>query len=222
MKSTESHFTWDKALIIGGGPDVPKKCPQITTSTMVICADAGYNIAECWGLKPHLLIGDFDSLGVEKAEQLLLTAIPVLRFPVEKDHTDIELAIRHALGLGIRDITLTGVWGGSVGHSLGNIEVLYALGMIEVDAQILTGNGHVYLVNGNLQLKVAMDSIVSLLPLSDVVIGVNTQGLYYPLTNVDIHKGSTLTISNKVACEDINISHEDGILLVVVESKNPR
>lgn len=63
---------------------------------LVIACDAGYRSAREAGVLPHLLIGDFDSLGEQLPE-----GIETLRFPVEKDDTDGMLALREGLRPGL-------------------------------------------------------------------------------------------------------------------------
>ena len=60
----------------------------------VIAADGGYTACRRAGVEPQLLLGDFDSL----AE---VPALPhVERVPVEKDDTDMMLAIKRGLERG--------------------------------------------------------------------------------------------------------------------------
>lgn len=217
MKQNKGAIQWHSALIIGNGPDMPASHPLVAEDTLIICADGGYNWAKKWGLVPHLLIGDFDSLQMAAWNTSFIDGIPTLRFPVEKDETDLELSVKHVLGLGITQITLVGAWGGSIGHSLGNLEVLYRLGMYGIDVCLITSNAKVYLVNGELELQLPINTTVSLIALSEQASQVTTKGLYYALDNADIAKGNTLTISNKTIAPSILIKCGEGILIAVVE-----
>jgi len=213
---------WDKCLIIGFGDDLPKTPPDITTNTLVISIDGGYSYTKDWGLTPNLLVGDLDSIDPEHRQSLVLEEIPILEYPVEKDQTDLEIAVDYAVSLGITEFILTGAWGSRIDHSLGNLEILYKLGLRGLNAQLLTGKAQIFLVNQSLTLELPLDTTVSLLPLTPTVTGVSTEGLYYPLVNAKLTKGQTRTISNLTISSTVKITKKDGILLAIVETENPR
>ncbi|MCD6321069.1 hypothetical protein J7L84_02340 [Candidatus Bipolaricaulota bacterium] len=56
---------------------------------------------------------------------------------------------------------------------------------------------------------------VSLIPLSDVVEGVRTQGLEYPLRGEALFRASSRGVSNRVTSLPAGVSLEKGKLLVV-------
>ena len=85
-------------------------------SDYIICADGGVDIAKTYGIMPDCVIGDFDStINSNRLDCLYIT------LPSEKDFTDTEAAINHAIELGIRDITVYGGIGGRLDHTLGNV-----------------------------------------------------------------------------------------------------
>ena len=117
-----------RALIIGAGADVPQNLPCIAPGTLVICADAGIEHAERWGITPHLVVGDLDSATGDVEGWCLENGIELMRFPVEKDKTDVELAIDVAVSRQVTQITLVGgCGGGRIDHSLANLDLLYGL-----------------------------------------------------------------------------------------------
>lgn len=71
-----------------------------------IAADGGYAVLQAAGIKPDLVLGDFDSLGYVPRHPNLI------RTPAEKDDTDTMLAIRQGLDLGFRRFVLYGCLGG--------------------------------------------------------------------------------------------------------------
>jgi thiamine pyrophosphokinase len=111
------------------------------------------------------------------------------------------------------------VWGNRLDHSLANLDLLYRLAQEGITGEILTGNARLMTLTGRLALTSGVGKTVSLIPLSERCDGVTTKGLYYPLCNASLHKGSTLGISNKTVSESIEIACSTGILLVVVPKK---
>ena len=89
-----------KCYIICGGPE-PCMNAEISEGAFIICADSGYDKALQAGIKPNLILGDFDSL-----ENPLPDNIETMRSPAHKDDTDTMLAVRTALDRGYDDITL--------------------------------------------------------------------------------------------------------------------
>ena len=59
---------------------------------LVIAADGGLKHTESLGLRPDIILGDFDSLGYIPADSRV--------YPVEKDDTDAMLAVRVGLEQG--------------------------------------------------------------------------------------------------------------------------
>ena len=91
-------------------------------SDYVIAADGGWRWCRSAGLTPDLLLGDFDSLGEVPAFD------HILRVPVEKDDTDMMLAIKKGLERGCREFHLYGGTGGRRSdHTVANYQALLYL-----------------------------------------------------------------------------------------------
>ena len=58
-----------------------------------IAADGGLRHALALGRLPDVLIGDLDSVTPEQLAQAEAAGVRILRYPVEKDDTDLELAL---------------------------------------------------------------------------------------------------------------------------------
>ena len=83
-----------------------------------ICCDGGLDHAENLGIKPNLIIGDFDSH--EKPQPKIET----IQLPCEKDDTDSFYACKEAIRRGFNDFLLLGVIGQRFDHSLVNISLI--------------------------------------------------------------------------------------------------
>lgn len=208
-----------KAFIIGAGEDVPETAPSIDHDTLIICADGGLKYALDWGIIPHVVVGDLDSSTGDVEGWCREHRVEFIRFPVEKDKTDGELAIDIAVSRGAAQITMTGVWGSRLDHSLANLDLLYRMAQAGIQGEIITGSARLLALTGSAYLELGRGKTVSLISLTPTCQGVTTQGLYYPLSNASLHKGSTLGISNKTTAECIEITCSTGILLVVLPTK---
>ncbi|MBO6053279.1 MAG: thiamine diphosphokinase [Clostridia bacterium] len=89
---------------------------------IVIAADSGLKTAEALGLRPDIVMGDFDSYTDPLPE-----GIEVIRIPAEKDVTDTVLAADYAQARGFTDLLIVGGTGGRLDHELSNLLLLAAL-----------------------------------------------------------------------------------------------
>src|SRR5690606_5818838 len=106
--------------IIGNGSDIDKSYIKDLNIDYVICADGGLEKVNKLGLKPDLILGDFDSVNLSVLEKFKNLNIETVRFPSEKDYTDMELAINHAVNKGFNDIILVGASGTRLDHTVAN------------------------------------------------------------------------------------------------------
>ena len=94
--------------------------PFLARASAVLAADGGLRHLLPLGRRPDVLIGDLDSLppGVD-AETM---AAQTIRYPRDKDETDLELALLHAIGrYSGREVLILGGFGGRVDHMLANV-----------------------------------------------------------------------------------------------------
>ena len=89
---------------------------------MDLAADGGNSHCQTDGQTPALLLGDIDSLGTQRPDN-----IPIHTFPVEKDDTDTMLAIRYGLEQGYQTFDL---YGGSCVRMDHTLSILQALGFL--------------------------------------------------------------------------------------------
>ena len=83
----------------------------------IIAADGGWQYCKQEGIVPDLLLGDFDSLAV------VPDFAHIHRVPVEKDDSDMMLAIKDGLAHGQREFHLYGGMGGARSdHTLANMQ----------------------------------------------------------------------------------------------------
>jgi thiamine pyrophosphokinase len=84
---------------------------------LIAAADSGLIAAEAAGFSPDWIIGDMDSLDDDKRLEKY-PAEKVIRFPVDKDYTDTELAFSLLREKGCDEVWLFGGGGGRLDHLL--------------------------------------------------------------------------------------------------------
>ena len=99
----------------------------IKDAQLIISADGGARHLRILNILPHVMIGDFDSIHPEDKQFFKEKQVKTLTFPPRKDHTDSELCVSWALENNATQITLLGVTGTRLDHTLANIFLLKKL-----------------------------------------------------------------------------------------------
>jgi|SRR5581483_7407897 len=197
-------------VVLLASPDTPL-VHALPPDAIVIAADGGADHAQRLGLHVHLLVGDLDSV----SESALVAADRVVRHPVDKDATDLELALAEAIRLEPERILLLGGSSGRLDHLFGSLLLLAAeeYARATVDAQFSEAAVHV--VRGDRLLLGRAGDLISLFAVRGAAHGVSTEGLVYPLTGETLEPGSSRGISNLFEGIQARISVASGVLLAV-------
>ena len=214
-----------KILIISGGSidDIfAKEWIAQYQPDFTIVADSGMEFMRRVGIVPDMIIGDFDSVGSETLAYFKeQTGIIFKELNPVKDDTDTEFAIRQAISLGTKEITVLGATGTRLDHVLGNVALL-GIGLQEqVDIQLVDAHNRIHMTDKSICLLKSeqFGNFVSLLPYSGEVKHVTLKGFKYPLENYTMGSFSSLGISNEIVEDKAEILFEEGIL-VVIESRD--
>ncbi|NPA90059.1 MAG: thiamine diphosphokinase [Chloroflexi bacterium] len=207
-------------IFTNGECDPPEEVHRWLEGRWVLCADGGTLHALALGLHPDVVIGDLDSLPEAVRDRLEAAGTQFLRFPRDKDYTDLELALQYALGQGAEDILLLGLLGGRLDQTLANVLLLARPEWDAARLWFAYGSERAYLLRGgeSLTLRGRPGDIVSLIPLTPTVTGVTTQGLRWPLHNATLHFGHTLTVSNELVGEEAVVRVGEGRVVVTVSN----
>jgi thiamine pyrophosphokinase len=204
-------------IIISNGDFSPsaRLLPLLDAADLVIAADGGANALVQYGRYPDVLIGDMDSVTPTVLARCADGSCRLLRYPVAKDETDTELALLEAVRLGARRITLLGVLGGRIDHSLANVLLLTLPALAGCMVQIYDGHSFIFLVRDELVVHGQKGDLLSLIALNGDALGVRTEGLQYPLRDEPLSFGAARGISNVLLGVEARIMVRAGILLAV-------
>ncbi len=169
-----------------------------------------------WELKvvPHLLIGDSDSLPDHLQQWLEANAVPRQQFPRDKNATDFELGVEHAISAGARVILCIGLTGHRIDHTVANLSALTLAHEAGLQVEAINGEEHIYLVSDELHIAGEPGQTVSLLPWGGDAVGVKTEGMHWELNKETLQWGHTRGVSNEIEHAQARISLESGLLLV--------
>ena len=181
----------------------------------VIAADGGYAVCRAKGVVPNCILGDFDSLGWVPEEE------NVIRVPVEKDDTDMMLAVKKGLEQGCAVFHIYGGTGGRLDHTVANLQALLYLADRGVRGWLHDGSGKfTALRNDTLVLPARKEGIFSVFAMDGDAKGVCIRGGQYPLEDGTLHESIALAVSNHFVGREVTISVRDGALLVGVMDEN--
>ncbi len=185
------------------------------SADMRIAADGGARHLLEAGLLPTIAVGDFDSLPAEMLAELQARAVQIDQHSPQKDETDLELALLHAIAAGARRIVVLAALGGRPDQHLANLQLLVHPALAVADVRMLHAGWEVFAVRATASVEGASGQTVSLLPMSEHVEGIVTEGLLYPLRDEALHLGPARGVSNEMTSATAHVTVRSGILLVM-------
>lgn len=163
---------------------------------LILAADAGYLNAQKCGVVPHILLGDFDSLGEPKG---LPRDTEIIRVPTEKDDTDTQLAVRTAIERGADDIVIVGGLDGRLDHTLSVLAILEDLDARHIHAIVTSGTNRArFLRNNSTLIPRSNFRYLSLIAADPTVKGVTIEGCKYPLQKAKLSRRNQYAVSNEL------------------------
>jgi len=183
----------------------------------IVAADGGLRYLEEAGVKPDLIVGDFDTLGYEPDRE------NVIRLQVEKDWTDTFVAMEKGMELGYRTFEFYGCLGGKLEHTIANLQHLKWLadrgltGVMKGENRLVTTVFPSEGQTGCLVLEPRSEGLISVFSLTDRCSGVTIRGLKYTLEEGELTSSFPLGVSNEFIGKPAEITVEEGVLLVVME-----
>lgn len=210
------HRTALEALIVGNGdPPSPALLRCLMASRpLLLCADGGANAVAACGYVPDYIVGDLDSLSA--AGRGTVASDRLIRVNADNTGTDLQKALRQAVGLGVRAATLTGVTGRRTDHTLWNLGLLRRFaGRLRL--RIVDDYCEIRLIGRRIRFRAPIGLKVSLSPLDAAVAGVHTEGLRFALRGESLAAGVRDGISNEVVANPVQVTVEAGDLLLIVQ-----
>ncbi|NWH04415.1 thiamine diphosphokinase [Desulfobacter latus] len=206
-----------KTIIIANGTlsETDGFLSRIQQADLVIAADGGAVHLYHMGLVPRVIIGDLDSIPENILSFFKEKQVKILKHPVRKDQTDMELCMEYAIDHGCTDLLIMGATSTRLDHTLANIFLLRRLADQGIPATILDGYNDIHIAVSRLTLTGCPGDLISVIPISDHVKGLTLEGLEYPLTDQSLCMGSTMGISNVFIQDKAEITLKSGAVLVI-------
>ncbi len=202
------------ALVVCAGGPIRASLPDLD-APFVIAADAGAVEARRLGYRVDLLIGDMDSIPDGVVDLVRRDGGDVVAYPMDKDATDLELALDAALERGIAEVFVAGGDGGRLDHALGNALLLASARFASMRIDALFGQTRLAVVRDRREIDGRPGDLLSLYALGGEARGVRTRGLRWALDDATLHPGSSRGTSNEFVQPLAVVEVGDGVVVAV-------
>jgi thiamine pyrophosphokinase len=213
----------------GEGPEPQTIKGLLDREVLIVAADSGLTLAESAGIIPDWIVGDMDSLNNSSS----LDRYPkekVIRYPVDKDYTDTEIALALLWEKDCKNAWIIGGGGGRLDHIFG-IRDLFERG--RYPCRWITANEDIYCVDGKgalggalggaesgsnnnrLRLAIKQGKLVSVFPLGNGPWKAQSKGLKWDLGKARWERG-LFGLSNVAIADEIEINVKQGRFMVIV------
>ncbi|MFZ5821533.1 MAG: thiamine diphosphokinase [Chloroflexota bacterium] len=181
----------------------------------LIAADGGARHLLAMGRLPYLLVGDLDSVDAALLAHLETAGVEIHRYRTDKDETDLELALRHALEGGADSILIVGALGGRLDQTLANLSLLTDPKFAGLDLRLDDGAEEAFFCRRQAEVRGRSGEVVSLIPWGGPVEGVVTEGLQWKLSGETLYAHKARGVSNRMVGEAACVEIWSGLLLIV-------
>lgn len=179
-----------------------------------VAVDGGLIHCHGMGIRPDLIIGDGDSIPEELAARYV--DIPSVSFPVDKDESDLELAIYAANWPNVEKMAVFGAMGKRSDQAIANLQLLRRFStklVIETETETILS------ISGRNRIDGFSGQRISLIPIGPSPSGITTKGLKWELKDatLDAHFFSLSNVCLGSSFE-VNIAHGDVLCFLLGRS----
>lgn len=210
--------------IVDGGPRAPRRLPPGEPSC-VIAVDRGLAYTLQLGLRPHVVVGDFDSVDAAMLERTReqWPDLVVQRHDRHKAHSDLDLALSFAWGLDPAEIALLGGGGGRLDHMMISVTMLARPYYAALPLAAYIGASVVRAATAGIRLQLPIDdgNLLTLLAVGGTA-SLHTSGLRWNLTGATpLASGASLGLSNELTEPEAHVRVQAGTVLAIQTHGKP-
>ena len=203
----------NRCVIVAGGDCSAAELKCIADTDYIIAADSGLRILLDSGVKPDLIVGDFDSFKGD-----LPNNIETIKLPTKKDDTDLLFAARTGVEKGFDSFLILGGYGSRPDQNFAMYSTLLWLvnrGK-DIKAKSVSKGFTVAVVKeSELQLLVETDEYLSVFAIGGEACGVCIKGADYELNDATLTPDFPVGVSNCSSLgAEVCVSVRSGSLLI--------
>lgn len=231
-----------RCIIVGAGDFFGMPFP-VADDDYVIAADAGYDNLKALGIRPDLLVGDFDSMHIEgvkgttgpvkdldiyedaeKAEylghlkKLEHDGVETRVIDPVKNDPDMMACVRIGMKLGYTGFHMIGGTGKRMDHSIANLQILGFLAKHGLRGYLYNDKQVITAIrNTTVHFPKHMKGYFSALSLTDECRGVTEKGFKYIINDVTLNNLTPTGLSNEFVGTESDITVKEGTLLLIYD-----
>lgn len=177
---------------------------------LIVAADGGANVARRFGIRPHVIIGDLDS--IKSSTKQLFASSSIIRVK-RQDSTDLEKALDYLRSRKVREVSIIGATGKRIDFTLGNLSVIWNY-TSKMDITFVGERWLAMPVESRKRVSAKTGTTVSLIPFGPCS-GITLRGLQYPLSNASMKVGE-IGVSNVVKRSPFTVTVRRGRMLLFI------
>jgi thiamine pyrophosphokinase len=217
----------ERALIVSGSPvgSAPELVAHLASHVgFVVAVDSGAEVVRAAGVRPDLVLGDFDSIDPQLLASLRAEGVESVAYDAYKDSSDLELALAMLRQRGFTTLIATNVLGGRIDHelaALGNLAASVEQGaktvLVEETESCVFLTASADRGEGVLGLEffsAPAPALISLVPWGGEAI-VSIQGVEWELDHAVLAPASSRGVSNVLRATHVDIKVHAGTVIVV-------
>lgn len=198
-------------MIASADPGTVTSLPE---SDLVIAADGGADVARAMDRPIDVIVGDMDSITEATLASARRDGVRLVEHPVDKDETDLELALSIAVEVSPHVHVVAGA-AGRLDHAMVNLAVIASPRWAAATVEATLGDHQVFVVHDERSIDGSVGDIVSLIPMGGWAHGVTTRGLRYELDDEALDPLAGRGMSNVIVARPVNVALKEGVLVVI-------
>lgn len=177
----------------------------------IVATDGAGLVAVSNGLIPDVVIGDLDSIGAQRAklEQLGVTVIECS----SQEENDFEKGLNWLIEQGENRVTIAGIAGGMIDHTLNNFSILAKFAH-RLELRFVDETSIGIIVVSHIEFLTAPGTRISMIPLPTA--SLTTVGLAWELHNEQLSIGRREGASNNANADQVSITVHQGVVAVII------
>ncbi len=217
-QETIVHNMKKRCVIIGASPDTGAETliSNIKPEDYIVCADGGHTLAMQAGIRPQLIIGDFDSSPVPDASEC-----EIIKLPTHKDDTDTMYCIKECIRRGYRKFLLLGATGGRADHTYANYSALMYLEQNGCHGCIVSETYCVFMLQDRaMKLTNKSGCGFSVFAFGCESCTVTLRGFEYNGERLTLEACFPLGVSNRIVSDNAELTVHSGTAIAYIELMN--
>lgn len=181
----------NRVVILANGlfPRVLQSMNVLNAADTIICCDGATDKLVRFGLSPHAIVGDLDSVSQELRERYA----SILIHSEDQESNDLTKAVHYCIEKKYPAVTILGATGLREDHTLGNVSLMLEY-FPRIKVQIISDFGCFFMVRSGERIPSYEGEKISLFSVDNRV-RVTSRGLKYPLVDLQLSNWFRATLN---------------------------